>query len=145
MRCATLQLGMKRVLIRRIVGILMMIGGPALILSSPSLVFSLGPLHSQIYDQCWIIGQSGCNMVESLNKSAAITWVLAPSMFGVVALFAGLWLFRSARHHKIYSRDDTLSNACQSWASAFIKLRQKYFGGTPSVLVQRESSDHRNE
>jgi len=82
---------------RRPFAVLLMVGGPLLSLSSPWLVFSLPPIRNLVYDQMFVTATSGCTMVEYLNDSAALEWVSALCILGILTLFAGLWLFYSAR------------------------------------------------
>ena len=92
---------------RRFIGILMMIVGPVLILSSPWLVLSFGPVHHHVFEEGWALLTTGqCVWFSELKTPALIVWLSTLMVFGVATLFAGLWLFRSARFYKIGFRHD---------------------------------------
>lgn len=82
----------------------MMVVGPALVLLSPWLVLSFGPIRHRVYDEGWALLTTGeCVWFSELRESAAIGWFSALVALGVIALFAGLRLFRSSRICRIQS------------------------------------------
>lgn len=79
-----------------------MVIGPALVLLSPWLVLSFGPIRHRVYDEGWALLTTGqCVWHSELRESAALGWFSAIVALGVVALFVGLWLFRSSRAYRI--------------------------------------------
>lgn len=79
----------------------MMIVGPALILGSSWLVLSFGPLHKRVFEEGWALLDTGqCIWFSELKMPAFIGWFSSLILFGVVMLFFGLWLFRSARFYR---------------------------------------------
>ena len=83
---------------RRFIGILLMIAGPVLVLGSPWLVLSFGLIHGWVCDEGWALMSDGrCIWFSEPKESAVISCFSALVVFGVLGLFAGLWLFRSAR------------------------------------------------
>lgn len=75
-----------------------MVLGPALVLLSPWLVLSSGPIRHQVYAEGWALQTTGeCIWFSELRESAAIGWFFVLVALGVAALFVGLWLIRSAR------------------------------------------------
>jgi len=92
---------------RPIIGVLMMIVGFLLILSSPWLVLSFGPMHHHVFDEGWALLTTGqCVWFSELKTPALIGWLSTLMVFGIATSFAGLWLFRSARFHRINFRED---------------------------------------
>ena len=81
--------------------------GPVLILGSPWLVVSLGPTHHRVFDEGWALLTTGkCVWFSELRTPERIGWLSALIVLGVVTLFAGLWLYRSERFHRIGLRHD---------------------------------------
>jgi hypothetical protein len=79
-----------------------MLLGPALVVLSPWLVFSFGPLRDRVYNEGSAMSTTGeCVSFSELRESAALGWLSALVAFGVIALFLGLWLFRSSRAYRI--------------------------------------------
>jgi hypothetical protein len=82
-----------------------MISGPALTLSSPWLVISFGPLHKKVFEEYFAFLTGGqCTRFENLMVSAYIEWISGLVILGIIAMFIGLWLFRSTRFHRINFR-----------------------------------------
>jgi hypothetical protein len=88
---------------RRIIGILLTVIGPPLLLSCPWLVLSFEPIRSWVFDEGWALLKSGqCIWLSELNTSALVGWYSTISLIAVASLFAGIWLFRSAKFQKIH-------------------------------------------
>ena len=73
-------------MMRRLLGTMLMIAGPALIFVSPRLVLSFWPIQ--------------CGFFEGFEPSDEflVGRFLMTAMIGVIILFAGLQVFRSARY-----------------------------------------------
>ena len=82
---------------RSLTGILLMIAGPVLVLSSPWLLFCPGPIHDQVFDEGWAFINPGCVWVSEPIASAIMAWFSVLAFVGIGALFVGLRLFRSAQ------------------------------------------------
>ncbi len=81
---------------RRFWGIVLMTGGPVLIVLSPWIVLSLPAVHGFFYDEGWAVLSNGrCVWLSKVKESTAIAGALILMAFGVAALFAGLRLYRS--------------------------------------------------
>ena len=75
-----------------------MIIGPILVFASPWLVLSFGPIRRQVFDEGYALLTTGqCVWFSKLRESAAFGWFCVVVALGIIALFSGLWLFRSAR------------------------------------------------
>lgn len=91
-----------RIRLQRLLGFLMMLLGPLLILGSPWIVLSSRMLHGQVYHEGWACRPGvTCLWFSELNMSAAFGWFAVWSVAGAIALLVGLWLYRTARFHKI--------------------------------------------
>ena len=75
-----------------------MVVGPVVILASPGAVLKLPLLHNLIYDEGWaLLTDHRCVWVSELSDSAAIGWSLGLMLIGLLMVFGGVWLLRSAR------------------------------------------------
>jgi hypothetical protein len=81
---------------RRFTGVAMMGIGPVLVLASPWLVLSFEPISRRVFDEGWALKPTKCVWYSELSESAAFGWFSGFVALGIFALFAGLWLFRSA-------------------------------------------------
>jgi hypothetical protein len=82
---------------RRFTGVAMMVIGPVLILASPWLVLSFEPIRQRVFDEGWALGATECVWFSELREAAVFGWFSGIVALGIVALFSGLWLFRTAR------------------------------------------------
>jgi len=74
-----------------------MLIGPIVILASPWLVLSFEPIRRRVFDEGWALEATKCVWFSELHESAAFGWFSSIVALGLVILFSGLWLFRSAR------------------------------------------------
>jgi hypothetical protein len=87
---------------RRIIGLMLMVGGPLLTVSSSWWVFSFEPIRRRVYDEGWMIFEmSGSAWISELRESDASWWLLSLAVIGIAALFCGLWLYRSTRCRRV--------------------------------------------
>jgi len=85
---------------RRFTGVAMMVIGPVLVLASPWLVLAFEPIRRQVFDESSIMLTKGlCVSTSEIRESAAFGWFGGIVALGIVALFSGLWLVRSARFY----------------------------------------------
>lgn len=87
----------------------MMVIGPVLVLASPWLVLSFEPIRRHVFDEGWALWAAECVSYSELRESAALGWFSGIVALGIVALFSGLRLFRSARFSKKSSDYDSLA------------------------------------
>jgi hypothetical protein len=94
---------------RRITGFALMAMGPALVLVSPWLVLSFGPIRERVGGEAWALGITGCLWESEVHEAAVFGWFGGFVAMGVGALFLGLWLFRSAGFRQRSFGNDALA------------------------------------